>query len=84
VKIVNLRPIPTESGRTLYSFTAVLEGFLVNGFLYNAETGSIAPPQGLHAKGRSHRMVNAFGVHWNRMRDMVKKELTETVDTMTQ
>lgn len=81
MKIVRLRPYPNKSGRKLWAFNLILEGFLVNGFLFNEDTGSIMPPRIKGVSGRPIRMVNAFGKQWLKLRPLIQEGIAKTLDT---
>lgn len=75
MKVVKLRRMEKYPDKNLYSFNLSLEGFLINGFVFNADTGSVLPPARLNKNGRKVPLVKAFGIHWKRLQKLVQQEI---------
>lgn len=82
MKVVNLHRIQSKTGRELWAFSLVLEGFIVNGFLFNAVTNSLIPPMTTYHSGKFRRVVNSFGAQWLRLRKLVQQTITTHLDNI--
>jgi hypothetical protein len=63
----------------LWKFAITMGGFIVNGFTYNSETRQIRTPSCNYGSG-PRRMVRAFGIHVQRLRDRVELEIGENAN----
>jgi hypothetical protein len=60
----------------LYGFSLTLEGFIVNGFVYNPVSKSIKMP-GCSFQGKRVPLVKAFGVHVKRLQARLDDAITK-------
>jgi hypothetical protein len=74
MKLIKLHRIAKYPDRQLWAFNLGLEGFIVNGFVFNAETGSIMSPV-YKMGGKSIRIVKGFGIHWKRLKQLLLEEI---------
>jgi hypothetical protein len=74
MKVVGLRRIESYPHKLLYQFNLALAGFIINGFVYNAESGSVMAPS-YRINGRRIRVVKAFGMQWKRLKLLLVQEL---------
>jgi hypothetical protein len=77
MKIAQLHRIEKYPDRRLYSFSLSVGGFIINGFVFSADTGAILSPTTLDARGRRVRIVKGFGIHWKRLRALVEAEVAQ-------
>ena len=66
MRIHKLTRIPAFPDKRLFRFNLGLSGFIINGFLYNADSGSISSPS-FKVNGRRVVIVKGFGIHWKRL-----------------
>lgn len=76
MKVLLLRRIEKYPDRELYTFNLLLDGFIVNGFVYSRATHAILAPSVVRA-GRKIRFVRAFGKTWLRLRELLEIELAQ-------
>lgn len=60
----------------LYRFSITLGGFIVNGFTYSSQSRQIRMPTCNYGSG-PRKLVKAFGIHVQRLRDRIEQELGE-------
>lgn len=71
-RIIGLRKLKDKNA---YTFgLCCLQGLLVNGFTYFPATGSVRSPY-LRSGNKSNALVKGFGVHWAKIREIVKIEV---------
>lgn len=73
MKIVNLKRLVKYPDRHLYLFNLSLEGFIVNGFVYSADSGAVLMPT-VYRGGKRLRVVKAFGIQVKRLKVMLERE----------
>lgn len=66
MRIHKLTRVTAFPKKRLFRFNLGLGGFIVNGFLYNADTGSVSSPS-FKVNGRRVVIVKGFGIHWKRL-----------------
>lgn len=76
MKVVKLHRIKSLKQPNLWSFNLSLNGFIINGFIFNADTGSVLTPKGAHNRS----VVRCFGAQMNTLRTLVKQALVDIVD----
>lgn len=78
MKIASIHQVQSSKKPNLWTFNLALGGFVINGFLYNADTGSIISPRG----SNNRTIVRGFGAQMNTLRTLVQQALENTVDNV--